>query len=672
MERKVYTENRRPLSDASIRFISTSNTKDEKGATMSKRPLSEEVRADSRCPISKEKIQQVTAAHDIGKGQRWLQHYKASILCWPELFQSQISIKNLMSYCEDLEVDTGLKQHGEKVKVGFHEVDIYIDPVDHDIKSLIPPKVTIQKYELKNWNVSVDTMNTRDNSSNIIGIVIESGNARIIKSVHGSDMVLFREDCLDSFENGNSPPKHTDDTLRLKTRSVIEYVLFEPLVEKCEFLSRVLDAINEDQRNQIKETMHVAEIESVYQKEEKTQTKQIEQTYHDESRECTIILDGIVFEKCKQQRDIIEDLFEEMIAVISKSQFKGKVLKRLKTSRNNSHDIKQVSQMLFTRDESVKGCGSRLKTFHVDVEELSTPEENSDREKQIREMLSNYGINDVRFNFVSPSLDQYNYVGACIAAKCEIDTKTGTLGCFANHEKDKESALCTLFAKHVAQGCSPEIYVRDKDQKLESFAILLSDTYVDGGHDIAAAKINSHYISSCDKQFKNIEEKKVPAELHTVDDNTSLQGQTIHLWGAHSKPGIGKINIQDFHYHDGTVSYIEVQDGSIAKGNPNAVLAEPGDSGAIVCMDESNGEKVRVISMLMGSTNDTVAQKDPKVKRKYLTLPLSSGLQTLEQRTKGTFQLEGTETYKAPAEHVQDPSVLFVAHDEEANKTCRR
>ncbi|XP_053382530.1 uncharacterized protein LOC128549573 isoform X3 [Mercenaria mercenaria] len=455
-----------------------------------------------------------------------------------------------------------------------------------------------------------------------------------------------REDGLDCFKNENRSPQHTDDTLRLKTRSVIEYVLFEPLIEECEFLSRVIDAIDKKSQNLIKETKDVAEIDSVYQNDEKTQSEHIEQTYHDESRECNIIPDDIVFEKCKQQRDNIEDLFEEMVAVISKSQIKGKDLKRLQMCRKNSHVIKKVSQMLFTKDKSVKGCGYRLKSFHVDVEELPTPEENSDREKRIQKMLSNYGITDIRFNFVSPSLDQYNYVGANIAAKCETGTKMGSLGCFAIHEKDNESSLCALFSKHVAQGCSPEIYVKDKDQKLESFGILLSDTYVDGGHDIAAARINSQCISSCDKQFKNMKEEKVPAELHIVDDrdNTLLQGQTIHLWGAHSKPGIGKINIPDFHYPDSTESYIEVQDGSIAKGKPNAVLAEPGDSGAIVCIDESNGKKVRVISMLMGSTNDTVAQKDPKVKRKYLTLPLSSGLQTLEQRTNGTFLLEGTET----------------------------
>ncbi|XP_053382547.1 uncharacterized protein LOC128546020 isoform X3 [Mercenaria mercenaria] len=566
-------------------------------------------------------------------------------------------------------MDTGLSQQEKKHNVGLHEIDIYIDPVDHDIKSLIPPKVTIQKKELKNWNtsISVDSMSTKDSSSNFKGIVIESGNARMIKSMHGSDIVLFQE-CLDCFENGNSPSNHTIDTLRLKTRSVIECVLFQPLVEKCEFLSFVLDAINKDPQNRIKETRGVDEIESVYQRDEKAQREQIEQTYNDESRECKVILDDIVFEKCKQQRDIIEDLFEEMVAVISKSQFKGKDLKRLQTRRKNSHVIKQVSHMLFKQDKSVKGCGYRFKTFHVDVQELPTLQENSDREKRIREMLNDNGITDIRFNFVSPSLDLYSYVGAQIAAKCETVTQTGTLGCFANHAKDNEPTLCALFSKHVVQGCSPEIYVGDKDQKLKSFGTLLSDTYVDGGHDIAAARINNKDFSSCEKQFKNMKNEKVPAELHTVGDNTIFPGQTIHLWGAHSKPGIGKINIPDFHYPDGTDSYIEIQDGSIARGKPNAVLAEPGDSGAIVCMDLSNGKKVRVISMLMGSTNDTVAQKDPKVKRKYLTLPLSSGLQTLEQRTKGTFQLEGTETYKAPAEHVQDQSVLFGANDEEEIK----
>ncbi|XP_053382523.1 uncharacterized protein LOC123540786 isoform X2 [Mercenaria mercenaria] len=283
IKRKENNKSRRPLSENSINVISTSGAQDEEFATFSKRPLSEVI-ADSRCLILKAKIQQQTAAVYTGKCQRLLQHYKVSLLCWPELFQSHISIKNLLSYCEGLEMDTGLRQQGKEIRFDLHETDIYINPTDHDINSLIPPKVTTQKKEVKYWNISADTMNTKSNSPKVKGIVIESGSARMIKSMQGLDMVLFRENGLDSFENENIFPKHSDDTLRLKTRSVIEYVLFEPLVEECEFLSRVLDAINKKSQNLIKETKYVAEIESVYQKDEKTQSEHNKQTYYDESR----------------------------------------------------------------------------------------------------------------------------------------------------------------------------------------------------------------------------------------------------------------------------------------------------------------------------------------------------------------------------------------------------
>ncbi|XP_053390980.1 uncharacterized protein LOC128553818 [Mercenaria mercenaria] len=574
-----------------------------------------------------------------GNDKRSLQLYTVPISCWPDVNQSKIRIRNMLNYCKSIEKNVGLKSEEEGANID--NVDIYIDADVIEIESLLSGNTTFEKKNVQVLTISEAT--GKEHLTNFKGVVIDSGGVKIIRSLLGSNATVNK---TDDYLNDRDCDKTYKETIRTETKYIIESVVFEPLIQKCEFLGRVIDTLNAASINKVSQTSHDGERDQMSRNKSARPkvSGKLDYTYQEEQEDIDKYFDEKTLEQFNQQRDAVEDLYEEMVASISRSHLEEYDLTRLQDSRQSRYDSKEISQELFQREKSVKGCGFRLKSFHVDIEELPTKEEHNDRERRIRDFLCARNINNVKFNFVSPKLAKYSYVGAKVGFKCGSIMQTGTLGCFAKHSRCNKSDLCALFSKHVAQGCSEKILIRDEDQQFTTFGTLLSDTFVDGGHDIAAAKVNSNHLSSCDMGFKNDEGEKAPGELYNIGDTTNLQGHPIHLWGAKSKPGIGKITVQHYHFAQDTDTFIEVQDGCIALGKADAVLAERGDSGAIVCMNESNGEKVKIISMLIGSTNETVSQEDPKVKRKYLTLPLSSGLQTLENRTHGKFQLEGAES----------------------------
>ncbi|XP_053391902.1 uncharacterized protein LOC128554638 [Mercenaria mercenaria] len=578
-----------------------------------------------------------------GHVTRSLHRYTVPLSFWKDLDQSQKSIKYMLEFCDGVEKTAGYTKYRQEADIC--EVDIFIDTDLHEIESLVPD---VCKRELHTWNVFEETDDKSIVSNFKKGVVVDSGGPKLVKSLNEPNITVLKEDGSWCIEDTCDDTFKTNDSMKIKC--LIERVIFEPLIERCEFLGQVLDALN------------TASVSEKYHSEVRDKMSKFETARPKDRGEC---FDEKVLAQFKQQRDTVEGLFEEMVAAISRSHLNRENVIRLKGYLENRSVSKEVSEELFRKEQTVKGCGYRLKTLHVDVERLPTKEENDDREQRIREFLSNHDITDVKVNFVSPTLEEYSYVGAHIGLKSDTVLKTGTLGCFANHSKDQKSSLCALLSKHVAQGCSSEILIEDKDKNLKIFGKILPDTYVDGGHDIVAGVVEGEHISNCDMGFRSIENKKVPGELYSGGDTTNLQGHPIHLWGAKSKPGIGKVTVQNYHFADDNDTYIEVQDGSVALGKPDAVLAKNGDSGAIVCMDESGGERVRVISMLMGPKNEIGSQNDLQVKRKYLTLPLSSGLRTLEKRTNGTFQLQGTDTSVKSAGKMLDPTSLFAENNDE-------
>jgi hypothetical protein len=82
---------------------------------------------------------------------------------------------------------------------------------------------------------------------------------------------------------------------------------------------------------------------------------------------------------------------------------------------------------------------------------------------------------------------------------------------------------------------------------------------------------------------------------------------------------------------------IQVEDVTDGEGTVDKRFAQPGDSGAIACIEVPGKEYVKPLSMQIGSINykgieKDDKQKEQKVKGQYLTVPLSSGLEQISKR----------------------------------------
>lgn len=124
-----------------------------------------------------------------------------------------------------------------------------------------------------------------------------------------------------------------------------------------------------------------------------------------------------------------------------------------------------------------------------------------------------------------------------------------------------------------------------------------------------------------------------------------LNGKIVHIWGAKSNPGLGKIFYCKFKRGNGP-------DGTLLKhvleitDRDKKFFAEPGDSGTIVCLNGKHGKHVYAIGMFMGKLhirnssdedNGTehatggTPENRTQDENTYLAFDIKYGLERLEQ-----------------------------------------
>ena len=116
----------------------------------------------------------------------------------------------------------------------------------------------------------------------------------------------------------------------------------------------------------------------------------------------------------------------------------------------------------------------------------------------------------------------------------------------------------------------------------------------------------------------------------------TLVGTYIHLWGAGSNPGRGKITMTELHERE-RASRVIIEDIGTREGQR---LAKRGDSGSIVCADKPDGGKITAISMLTGAKSDSSTNCGADVEYiRYYTFLLEEGLDYLGKKHGTRFQL---------------------------------
>ncbi|KAH3813045.1 hypothetical protein DPMN_141494 [Dreissena polymorpha] len=104
-----------------------------------------------------------------------------------------------------------------------------------------------------------------------------------------------------------------------------------------------------------------------------------------------------------------------------------------------------------------------------------------------------------------------------------------------------------------------------------------------------------------------------------------LQGELVFAWTANSpvSPSVGRVVVPRFERPFGKYKYVVIVNDHAGMLRQEA-FGKPGDSGAIVCIDDKDGNGVHVISMFMG-------KYDGQDTTRFLTLPLQQGLQQINR-----------------------------------------
>lgn len=298
--------------------------------------------------------------------------------------------------------------------------------------------------------------------------------------------------------------------------------------------------------------------------------------------------------------------------------------------------IFQVVQDIFGKVPEATECGYRFGTFYVFVDE-NTQGTFDMVQRKVREVLQIHNIQEFVVRRGPKSVTQFRDH----SAGCTIhvsNTQRGTLGGFVLKGKQRE--LCGVTAGHVTEGMST---VRIRCRQTNELVVLgevlqpLSedDGPVEERVDIAAVRIAKENVSECSQRYKTSRGEFANSFLLETASRRLLFGTEVHIWGAGSSPGLGKVTMVEVYRRvSGSLPNLVVEDIEDSEHR----FAKPGDSGAIVCADRVDGEAVDVISIVLGMKIDRGQNDDRRIG--YMTQYMEMGLRQLERQQNGEiFQL---------------------------------
>ncbi|XP_053382551.1 uncharacterized protein LOC123540314 isoform X2 [Mercenaria mercenaria] len=310
------------------------------------------------------------------------------------------------------------------------------------------------------------------------------------------------------------------------------------------------------------------------------------------------------------------------------------------------HSYKLCNEV-FKISPTIKRMGYRYRTFYIYAVKPKCLADEEKRRKQVCSLLKKYGIYRFEIAPCAENIMGFMHVGAEIEVRSPYSlrsravrepgtVKGGTLGCFVNMNDGE--GQCGLLSKHVSEHYSDVYYVGKGNNKFIGHMLESTNKHQPNGLDISAALMNEH-ISEEGTMFKDTRQALLKGKLYEYiedkEDAVCSSGQSVYIYGAKSNPGKGEITMP---FVDSGLSstLIQVEDQVRSDGKLQGHFAEKGDSGSIVCVEDPHKKVVHAISMVMGSPD---FEDSPTTRRTYLTIPLSKGLQQLQNNTGKQFKL---------------------------------
>ena len=292
---------------------------------------------------------------------------------------------------------------------------------------------------------------------------------------------------------------------------------------------------------------------------------------------------------------------------------------------------------------TIKRMGFRYRTFHIYAVKPKRQEEEEVRNNKIRSVMNKYEIFPYEIIHCKEEIQKFMRTGAKIEARSDICyslrsrtvsrsvVRGGSLGGFVK-PKEGNQQYC-LLAKHVTEHCSDIFHVENGNNTFLGSIIPQTNRHEYGDLDISAARMNAP-VDEESAKFKDTRGTLLKGRLHEYneeeEDAICRSGQSVHIHGAVTKPGVGKITMPIV--HKGLISpLIQVED---INADGAVHFAENGDSGAVMCVEDPERRHVHALGMIIGDVSD-----EDSPRRKYLALPLSKGIQQIEMQTDSRLEL---------------------------------
>ncbi|XP_053390398.1 uncharacterized protein LOC128553290 isoform X2 [Mercenaria mercenaria] len=309
-----------------------------------------------------------------------------------------------------------------------------------------------------------------------------------------------------------------------------------------------------------------------------------------------------------------------------------------------------VMNDLYTISSSIQGYSYR---FHTRLQ-IFVSKDSIDRLKpEIVQTLEKHGIKQGDFDIVPPIDDVSHYNKIHSGARVERDTLYGSLAGFVSMQREQSEDLCAIASKHILDG---QRSVELTNDEIRITADVIPETAPGDQqmvYDISVAQIRTEDKIYCEGRFRNESGTFMKGKMCSYDDD-QLNCQNVHIYGASTPRGQGIISMTQYNqrteneetnpnrehevkeqmnlntesedreesninngHEDQKKTYIVVEDRE--GGKP---FCAEGDSGAMVCADDEDGNHVQLISTVMGESG-----------KRYTTLRLTKAIAKLEEQT---------------------------------------
>lgn len=256
---------------------------------------------------------------------------------------------------------------------------------------------------------------------------------------------------------------------------------------------------------------------------------------------------------------------------------------------------------------------------------LSAEEQDKIKQLLVDKKILIYDVIQVKYN---------DLTGTCtIGSRIGAGSKYGTLGCFAIRKyKKSKSELCALLSGHVAEMLKDcvniNISYENISQKDIKFMTCQSDSHK---ADIAALVFDRNLLKrfNFDCKFKTKQDVPKDFQMPNWDCKTFEVPFDVYFRGATTPFGLGSVSSTDM-TQNGGADCILVE--NIDEDSP---FCNPGDSGAIVCFEETNVDGAEQTIKTLAIVQGFYTSKEDDLEG-YLCVKLDFALEQL------SFDLDGT------------------------------